>query len=131
MLAAFPAGVERPDGTVQAIARDGQVRVWWEGTPLDLFFDYARIHADAAAHSRTVPFAGTTIPVLGPVELTVFKAMFDRTRDWADIEAMVAVGTVDLDAARAALHVMLARDDERFRRLAEAERRADPATRDR
>lgn len=29
------------------------------------------------------------MPVLGPTELATFKAMSDRTRDWADIEAML------------------------------------------
>jgi len=103
--------------------RDGQVRLWWDETPVDLFFDYAPVHADAARHRRTVPFAGTEISVLGPVELAVFKAMFDRTRDWADIEAMVAASSVDVDAVLASLQTMLGREDPRFARLDEAVRR--------
>lgn len=59
-LRALPEAIERPEGTAATVARDGQVRLWWEGTPLDLFFDCAPIHQDAARHSRTVPFAGTT-----------------------------------------------------------------------
>ena len=127
VLRALPAGIDQPDGTPETIARDGQVRLWWEGTPVDLFFDYVRIHDDAARHRRVVPFAGTRIPVLGPVELAVFKVMFDRTRDWADVEAMLAAGTLDLGAVRAALATMLSADDPRFARLAEAERRAGAA----
>lgn len=65
--------------------------------------------------------------MLGPVELAVFKAMFDRTRDWADIEAMIAAGSLDLGAVRSALQAMLAEDDSRFARLEEAETRAAPA----
>lgn len=30
--------------------------------------------------------------MLPQVELGVFKVMFDRTRDWADIEAMLGAG---------------------------------------
>jgi hypothetical protein len=116
--------VDQPPGTEEAIARDGQIRLWWEDTPLDLFFDYAPVHAEAARNRRTVPFAGTRIPVLGPTELAVFKVMFDRTRDWADIEAMVAAHSVDLEAVREELQGMLADDDPRFARLAEAESRA-------
>lgn len=123
-LRALPEGVAQPAGTVEAIARDGQVRVWWEQTPVDLFFDYAPVHADAARHRRRVAFAGTRIPVLGPEEVAVFKVMFDRTRDWADVEAMVAAGTVDLDAVRTALRPMLAGDDHRFDRLDDVERGA-------
>ncbi|MEA2458652.1 MAG: hypothetical protein QOC95_1624 [Thermoleophilaceae bacterium] len=121
-LAALPAGIEQPPGTADVVARDGQVRLWWDGTPIDLFFDYLPVHADAARSRRKVPFEGVDIPVLGPVELTVFKVMFDRTRDWADIEAMVERGTVDLDSVRAALLTMLDGDDPRFARLDALER---------
>lgn len=123
-LAALPQGVAQPEGTIETIERDGQIRLWWDDTPLDLFFDYAPIHHEAAAHRRTVPFAGTRIPVLGPVELAVFKALFDRTRDWADVEAMIAAGTLDLVAVRAALTTMLEADDPRFARLETAGRLA-------
>lgn len=123
-LEALPDGVVQPEGTAQAIRRDGQIRLWWDETPVDLFFDYAPVHADAARERQTVPFAGTEIPVLGPIELAVFKTMFDRTRDWADIEAMIARGTLDLDAVRDALREMMGTDDHRFARLDEAERRA-------
>ncbi len=123
-LDALPGGVDRPGGTAEAIATDGQIRLWWDETPIDLFFDYVPVHADAARNARTVPFADTRIPVLGPVELAVFKVMFDRTRDWADIEAMVAAKTVDLDAVRTTLATLLESDDPRFTRLDEAVRRA-------
>jgi hypothetical protein len=116
-LDALPAGIEQPPGTADAIARDGQVRLWWEGTPIDLFFDYAPVHAAAARNRRTVPFEGIRIPVLGPVELAVFKVMFDRTRDWADLEAMAERGSLDLAAVEAGLGGMLDEDDGRFARL--------------
>lgn len=123
-LRALPRAVGRPADVLAVIERDGQIRLWWDDTPLDLFFDYAPIHGDAAAHRRTVPFGGTTIPVLGPVELAVFKAMSDRTRDWADIEAMIAADALDLDAVRTSLQTMLDPTDTRFRRLESAERAA-------
>ena len=55
-------------GTAERIERDGQIRLWWEGTPVYLFFNYAPVHDEAALNRRTVPFEGTKIPVLGPVE---------------------------------------------------------------
>ncbi len=119
-LAALPPAIATPDGTVETIAAQGQIRLWWDEVPVDLFFDYVPVHADAARRARTVPFAGTRIPVLGPVELAVFKAMFDRTRDWADIEALVAAKTIDIDAVRATLATLLESDDHRFTRLDEA-----------
>lgn len=123
-LRALPEEVAQPDGTVETIQRDGQVRLWWDETPLDLFFDYAPIHEEAARHRRTVRFGRARVPVLGPVELAVFKAMFDRTRDWADIEAMLAAETLDADAVHDRLLGMLGAEDPRLARLEEALRRA-------
>lgn len=48
--------------------------------------------------------------------------MFDRTRDWADIEAMIAAETLDVDALRDALSQLLPANDRRYARLAEVER---------
>jgi hypothetical protein len=127
VLRALPEGVAQPEGTAQTIARDGQIRLWWDETPLDLFFDYVPVHADARRNRRTVPFEGTRIPVLGPTELAVFKVIFDRTRDWADIEAMLAAGTLDVDSVKATLRTLLDRADERFARLDETVRRASAA----
>jgi hypothetical protein len=124
-LSALPDGVDQPEGTEDAIARDGQVRLWWDETPVDLFFDYEPVHEDAARHAREVPFAGTRIPVLGPVELAVFKAMFDRTRDWADIEAMLSAETLDVDAVEETLRTLLPDGDERFARLRDAVARVE------
>lgn len=123
-LRALPDEIAVPDGTAEAIARDGQVRLWWDETPIDLFFDSIPVHAAAARHRRTVSFARTRIPVLGPEELAVFKVMFDRTRDWADIEAMLTAHTLDLDAVRDTLTTIFDPDDPRFARLDEALRRA-------
>ncbi len=86
-LRALPEGVAQPAGTLDTIARDAQVRLWWEGTPVDLFFDAVPVHAATARNRRDVPFEGEWIPVLGPTELAAFKATFDRTRDWADIRS--------------------------------------------
>jgi hypothetical protein len=73
-----------------AVLRDGQVRVWWGRTPLDLFFDVHDFHQLAKAHLRTVPFGDETIPVLGCDDLAVFKTLFARPKDWVDIETMAA-----------------------------------------
>ena len=126
VLRALPAGVAQPEGAAETIAREGQIRLWWDEVPVDLFFDYVPVHVDAARNRRRVPFAGTRIPVLGPTELAVFKVMFDRTRDWADVEAMLAAGTLDVEAVRAELATLLDVDDERFARLDEAARLVDP-----
>jgi hypothetical protein len=53
----------------------------------------------------------------------VNKAMFNRTRDWADIEAMLAAGNLDVDAVRDRLATLVGKDDDRVARLDEALRR--------
>ena len=46
--------------------------------------------------ARTVPFGEQTIAVLAPEHLTVCKAVFDRPKDWLDIE-QILVCEADLD----------------------------------
>lgn len=121
-LAALPAEVEQPSGTLETITRDGQIRLWWDDTPLDLFFNYAEVHEEATQNRRTVPFEGARIPVLGPIELAIFKAWDGRTRDWADLEAMAERGTLDFEAVAAGLRAMLGDEDPRLTRLAEVQR---------
>jgi hypothetical protein len=53
-------------------------------------------HEEAQLGVRDVEFLGRQIPVLGCTALAVFKAMFDRTKDWGDIEEMLAAGTLDV-----------------------------------
>ena len=116
VLTALPSGVTVPAGTEDILARDGQVRLWWDDTPVDLFLDYAPLHAQAARGSRVVPFAGRQIRVLGPVELVLFKALFDRPKDWVDIATVVAAGAVDPARAREDLVALVGRDDPRIER---------------
>ena len=117
-LSVLPKEVADLDGKLADLPRDGQVRLWWGEHPVDLFFNYVPLHERAAANSRTVPFDGSAIPVLGPVELATFKAMFDRTRDWADIEAMVEVETIQIDEVASLVEELVGPDDDRLSRLA-------------
>lgn len=115
----LPAGVSWGDDDLAAIRRDGQVRVWWERTPLDLFFNTAPFHENTARNARTVPFAGGEVPVLHPNDLAVFKAFFDRPKDWVDLEAMAAVASFDVATVRRWLVQLLGADDHRLLTLDE------------
>lgn len=127
-LSALPSGISSGERDVNRIIRDGQVRLWWDRTPVDLFFDNLPIHGEAARHRRLVPFEGCQIPILGPIELGVFKAMFSRTKDWADIEAMLSARTLDAEALRAHLVELVGPEDQRLARLEEAIRRGQSAS---
>jgi hypothetical protein len=76
-----------------AIRRDGQARLEWDGSYLDLFFATLDLHREMAERSRMVDFGPVQIPILAPEHLIVCKAVFDRPKDWVDIEEMVAWGT--------------------------------------
>ena len=83
---------------VAAVGRDGQARVMWDDTPIDLFFAYDAFHHAAARAIRSVPFADASIEILAPEHLIVCKAVFNRPKDWIDIDAMLDAD-VALDAA--------------------------------
>ena len=104
---------------VDAIARDGQARVMWDSTPLDLFFAYDAFHDAAALARRTVPFAATEIPILAVEHLVVCKVVFDRPKDWVDIDAIVAAGTfVDVAEVLRWIGRTVGDDDPRYNRIA-------------
>jgi hypothetical protein len=124
---AMPVGVDWSEDDVKAVERVGQVRVFWDDNPVDLFFSTHAFHDQAEAEIVQVPFAETTIPVLGATELTVFKAFFNRTKDWADIEAMLDADTVDVHRAMGWLVDLLGPDDERLARLRDLLDRRPPA----
>lgn len=113
-------GVDSGDLDPAALERDGQCRLWWRDNPVDLFFAYDPIHAAMRKEVRRVPFAGVTVPILGPEHLAVCKAMFDRRKDWMDIEQMM-VGADDLDLSEIEgwLVRMVGDQDPRLRRLRE------------
>jgi hypothetical protein len=101
-----------------ALARDGQVRLWWGRNAVDLFFSYDPFHDDMEEAVRRVPFGDVRIPILAPEHLAVCKAMFDRPKDWLDLEAMLAfIDPLDLDAIRSWLTRMVGPEDERLEKL--------------
>ena len=102
-----------------AIIRDGQVRIMWDNTPIDLFFSYDPFHVAANNAATSVAFAEDTIRVLSATHLSVCKAVFDRPKDWIDIEAMLTLGTY-IDTAEALRWVgrIAGDEDPRFERLA-------------
>ncbi len=117
-LAMLGAGVDDPS-LAEIAHRDGQVRVMWEATPIDLFFAYDAFHDAAGAARRLVPFADRSIPILAPEHLVVCKAVFSRPRDWVDIDAMLDDDT-EIDTAEVVRWVgrIAGDDDPRYVRVA-------------
>lgn len=76
-----------------SIERDGQARLDWDGYYLDVFCATLDLHVEMAESAREVAFGPARIPILSPEHLIVCKAIFDRPKDWVDIEEIVAWGT--------------------------------------
>ncbi len=117
VFAAMPEGVRTTRNDRKILRKEGQVRLWWEKTPLDLFLNTTAYHSEVAGRIRWEQFADETIPFIACLDLAVFKAFFNRARDWADIEEMHTAGT--LDAARVVRIIAehLGDDDERVASL--------------
>jgi hypothetical protein len=99
------------------IERDGQSRLWWDQTPVDVFFNTTDFHEQAAGRCRLESFGGAEVPFLACADLAVFKAFFNRTKDWADLEEMHLAGTLDVEAVLGVVVHYLGADDDRIDRL--------------
>ena len=114
---ALPADVDRSAADLANCLTDGQVRLWWGPTPIDVFTNTTEFHVAAADRAVVHEFASHSVPFLSCSDVAVFKAFFNRTKDWADLEEMVAAGTLDGDLVLGALVHYLGRDDPRIERL--------------
>jgi len=123
VVAALPEGVRCDADQLAALERDGQVRLWWSRTPVDVFLDTTPFHEGVLRRRRWERFAGSNVPFLACQDIAVFKAFFNRTKDWADLEEMRDAGTLDVGRVLAVLVEYLGVDDERVRKL-DALRRA-------
>ena len=116
-LGALPPGVVWGADDVALLARDGQARLWWDTTPVDVFFNTTEFHERVADRTRWEPLGGEDLPFLACRDLAVFKTFFNRTKDWADLEAMADAGTLDVEAVLGVLVHHLGGQDERIERL--------------
>jgi hypothetical protein len=100
-LSHLPDEVRVRQKDLAKVKRDGQARLDWDGTPIDVFLNNVPLHEAVAAAVVWVPLAGREIPVLDCASLAIFKAFFGRTKDWADLEAIAQATPEDIgDAAR-------------------------------
>ena len=117
VLSMFPDEVAVDEESRHQLFSDGQTRLWWDATPLDLFLNTTHFHVEAAERRRTHEFAGRAISFLGCSDLAVFKVFFNRSKDWVDLEEMHKVGMLDVDLLIGVLVRYLGPDDERVARV--------------
>lgn len=116
-LTALPAKVEVNAESVAVAERDGQARLWWEGTPIDIFFNSLPLHEVAAERVVWVPLDGRKIPVIDCASLVVFKALVDRGKDWVDIESIAEASSTSIGVAAEALARLVPGGDPRVAQL--------------
>ena len=116
-LAHLPAGVRVTEDDIATVERDGQARLKWDGIPVDVFLNNAPLHEAVADAVVWVPLAGREVPILDCTSLAIFKAFFDRTKDWADMEAIAQATPEGIDAAAAKIAELVGEDDPAVRRL--------------
>jgi hypothetical protein len=104
----------------EGLHESGQIRTWWGRNPVDLFFAYDPFHEAMAGAARSVPFGDASIPILAPEHLLVCKVIFDRRKDWIDVEQLLLVTpTVNLDETRRWVDFIAGVGDQRRRHLDE------------
>ncbi|MGI8926671.1 MAG: hypothetical protein ACR2HN_08510 [Tepidiformaceae bacterium] len=117
-----PLGI-RPEqaDALASLERQGQVRLAWEETPVDLFFAYHAFHQSCRARAVEVPLDDHQITILSAEDLVIFKVLFNRPRDWGDIEQILDVQGEAFDAAYAFrwLDEILGAEDSARARLAD------------
>lgn len=127
VLRNLPPDVPWNDDHRSAIDRDGQARIMWPvpaadvaPIPLDLFFAEHELHRQAIARAITVPMLDTQVRILTATDLVVFKALYDRGKDWVDIQYVVDYDPPSFRQAEAVDWVgrIVGFDDPRTTRLA-------------
>ena len=118
VLGALPDGVRVSEKDIQKVERDGQARLQWDGVPVDVFLNNLPLHDAVGRALVWVPLQGRQVPVLDCASLVVFKSFFDRTKDWADIEAVALATPEDIETAKQMLAELVGEEDPAYARLA-------------
>jgi len=110
-----------PNGEVDA-ERNGWEQYEWDGVVVDVF--YADLPFHRAIHEAAVEqpwLDDELLPFLSAEHIVACKAIFDRPKDWPDIE-QILFGMDAFDAAEALRHVadIAGTDSQRYQRLRRA-----------
>jgi hypothetical protein len=74
---------------VQSLREHGFCRTAYAGTRVDVFLPIVPFYEAARARRKHVPLAGRTVTIWDAESLTVFKMMFFRRKDLADVEQIL------------------------------------------
>lgn len=110
--------------SIDRLHRDAQTRMLWDGVFVDLFFTFDEFHEAVATRITKEDFEGHLIPVISAEDLVAFKLMFNRTKDWIDVESVLVTRgpAFDLEYLVGWLGRTIGADDSRIARLEELAR---------
>lgn len=113
--------LEIQPGGAKVAHRDGWERMSYGRTPVDVFYAYDPFHEAMRTGRRLFEFNGKQLPFLAAEHLVACKAIFDRPKDWIDLDQML-IGVPDLDATEALRWVehVVGSDDARHQKLSAA-----------
>jgi hypothetical protein len=114
LAALAAAGVKVNEAVaVQEAASEGWFTGWLGAVRVDVFVPSIDFSWEAARRRVQRPFAGTVLWFLSTESLCVFKLLFFRTKDLADLEQLVLTAQVDRPWVREAIASMMGADDPR------------------
>lgn len=114
VIGALPTDIEVTDTGRRQLLTDGQARLFWHQTPIDVFLANHPFHGRAELQVRSQPFEGGSIPVLACIDLAVFKTFFARGKDAVDIAEMVKAGCVAIAELERTVRGLIGREREQF-----------------
>lgn len=128
LLDCLPPGIARHPRAADELRTSGQTRLWWSDdqgidTPLDLFLpQHPQFHQLVNDRAEPFLFGDVPIKVISATDLMVFKMLFNRRKDWVDIESLIEAGTADVDEAALWVASFLGDDDPRLEQLRQLSR---------
>lgn len=124
------AGCELDSKKTLESAKDrGDVRLWCDGMRVDVFFPSFDLYTSARNRKVIRILEGRDARVLTAEDLSTFKALFNRPKDWVDIERMLANQGAKFDRAYVRDWVVkcMGEGDERVRKWDDMTARIPPA----
>ncbi|MHB8878152.1 MAG: hypothetical protein ACYC8T_31025 [Myxococcaceae bacterium] len=110
------AGLRVEAGALERATIEGWFTAWDGAVRLDLFIPSIDFSWEARRMRQRLSFLGEDLWFLSAESLCVFKLLFFRTKDLADLEQLVLTSdSLDRSAVRAAVVSMMGEGDERVR----------------
>ena len=116
-LAALPDKVVASDKDKAELRARGQARLSCDTIAVDVFLTNDPFHNEVAQRVVRHPFLGEHMPFLCCEDLALFKAFFDRRKDWFDLSEMFEARSIKLEAMTDFIAELLGPDDDRIARL--------------